>query len=75
MTELAAFGRFDEVTAVDRRGSFWRAAVTLAAADVTLARARIVFRGGPEYSARQIEYFRGRSAPGVFSRMFPNYAT
>ncbi len=74
MTELAAFGRFDEVTAVDRRGSFRRAAVTLAAADVTLAQASIVFRGGPEYSARQIEYFRGRSAPGVFSRMFPNYA-
>jgi hypothetical protein len=74
VTQIAAFGRFDEVTSVDRRGSFRRTAVTLAAADVTLARASIVFRGGPEYSARQIEYFRGRAAPGVFSRMFPNYA-
>jgi hypothetical protein len=74
LTELAVFGRFDDVTAVDRRGSFRRAAVTLAAGDLTLAQATIVFRGGPEYSARQIPYFRGRTAPDVFSRMFPNYA-
>ncbi len=73
-TELTVFGRFDEVTRVDRRGSFRRTAVTLAAADVVIARASIVFRGGPEYSARQIGYFQGRTAPDVFSRMFPNYA-
>ena len=74
VTDLVAFGRFQDVTRVDRRGAFRRTVVTLTAADVVLARASVVFRGGPEYSARQIEYFRRRTSPAVFSRMFPNYA-
>jgi len=73
--EVVAAGRFEEVAPVDRRRTFWRTAVTLGAGDGRLlARAAIVFRGGPEYSARQLDYFQPRTAPGVFRRMFPNYA-
>jgi hypothetical protein len=72
---LVAAGRFDTVAAVDRRRAFWRTESALMTADgVVLARASIVFRGGAEYSGRQVEYFRSRTAPDVFRRMFPNYA-
>jgi len=51
-----------------------RTETTLLGADgAPLARASIVFRGGADYSARQIEYFRPRSRPKIFRRMFPNY--
>ena len=74
-TPLIAAGRFDAVTPVDRRRTFWRTESALLTADGTLlARGSIVFRGGPEYSSRQLGYFRGRTAPDVFGRMFPNYA-
>ena len=70
--EVVAAGRFDDVTPVDRRRTFWRTAVALMRPDGRpLARAAIVFRGGPEYSVRQIPYFRSRTAPEVFKRMFP----
>jgi hypothetical protein len=39
-----------------------------------IATASIVFRGGAEYSERQMEYFRPRTPPEVFHRMFPNHA-
>ena len=73
--EIVAAGRFEDVAAVDRRGTFWRAVVALSRADGRpLARAAIVFRGGPEYSVRQMPYFRSRTAPEVFRRMFPGHA-
>ena len=39
-----------------------------------LATAAIVFRAGADYSARQMTYFRSRTDPEVFARMFPAYA-
>jgi hypothetical protein len=72
--EIAAAGRFADVVAVDRRKTFWRTAVALTGPDGRpLARAAIVFRGGAEYSERQIPYFRPRTPPEVFRRMFPNH--
>jgi hypothetical protein len=38
-----------------------------------VATASIVFRGGAEYSGRQMAYFRPRTPPDVFRRMFPNH--
>jgi hypothetical protein len=73
--EIAAAGRFADVVAVDRRKTFWRTAVALTGpAGRSLARATIVFRGGAEYSERQIPYFRPRTPSDVFRRMFPNHA-
>jgi hypothetical protein len=72
---LVAAGRFDAVTAVDRKRSFWRSETALLGADGTvIAGASIVFRGGADYSTRQMEYFRSRTPPEIFRRMFPNYA-
>jgi hypothetical protein len=72
---LLAAGRFDAVTPVDRRRTFWRTRVVLCAGDgATLATAAIVFRAGVDYSARQMTYFRARTEPEVFARMFPAYA-
>ena len=69
---LVAAGRFADVTPIDRKRTFWRTESTLATASGRLlARGSIVFRGGPEYSARQIPFFKSRTAPDVFSRMFP----
>ena len=71
---VVAAGRFDRVTRVDRKGTFWRSELALGtAAGKTLATASIIFRGGPEYSERQIPYFRSRAPIEVFRRMFPNY--
>jgi hypothetical protein len=71
---LVVAGRFADVTPIDRRRTFWRTEPALLAADGTvLARAAVVFRGGPEYSASQMEYFRVRTSPDIFRRMFPNY--
>jgi len=70
--EIVAAGRFGDATPVDRRQTFWRTTVALMQSDGRpLARAAIVFRGGPDYSVRQIPYFRSRTAPDVFRRMFP----
>ena len=72
---VVAAGRFDRVTRVDRKGAFWRSELALGtAAGKTLATASIIFRGGPEYSERQMPYFRSRAPLEVFRRMFPNYA-
>ncbi len=72
---LIAAGRFDRVAPVDRKGAFLRTETTLMAADGRLcATASIVFRGGGEYSARQMDYFRRRTAPEIFRRMFSNHA-
>jgi hypothetical protein len=72
---LTAVGRFADVAPVDRRRTFWRTRAGLLAADGTpLALASIVFRPGPEYSARQMPFFRARTDPAVFARMFPGYA-
>ena len=71
--EVVCAGRFEEVLPVDRRRTFWRVPVTLSTgAGRLLAVASIVFRGGPEYSGRQLEYFRARVTPEVFRRMFPS---
>ena len=71
---LLAAGRFDEVQPVDRKRTFWRTTTALCDAGGTrLATATIVFRGGPEYSARQVPFFRSRTAEATFGRMFPNY--
>jgi hypothetical protein len=68
-------GRFDAVTAVDRKRSFWRTETALLAADGSLiATASIVFRGGTDYSIPQMEYFSARTLPDIFRRMFPNHA-
>jgi len=73
--QLTAVGRFADVAPVDRRRTFWRTRAGLLAADGTpLALASIVFRPGPEYSARQMPFFRARTDPAVFARMFPGYA-
>jgi hypothetical protein len=72
---VVAAGRFDAVRPIDRRGAFWRTETALATASgAPLASASIVFRGGAEYSARQLAYFRARARPEVFRRMFPNHA-
>jgi hypothetical protein len=71
---LVAAGRFAEVTPVDRKRTFWRTETTLrAASGALIASASIIFRGGAEYSERQIPYFRSRTSPDVFRRMFPDY--
>ncbi|HEY7653728.1 MAG TPA: hypothetical protein VIG07_12990 [Methylomirabilota bacterium] len=72
---LVAVGRFDSVTPVDRRRAFWRTHSALLAADGTvLATAAIVFRAGADYSTRQMTFFRSRTDPEIFARMFPNHA-
>jgi hypothetical protein len=72
---LLASGRFDAVAPVDRRRTFWRTHCALLAADgEALATAAIVFRAGSDYSARQMGYFRSRTDPEVFARMFPTDA-
>jgi hypothetical protein len=72
---LLAGGRFDAVTPVDRRRTFWRTHATLFSGDgAPLATAAIVFRAGADYSARQMTYFRSRTEPDIFARMFPTYA-
>jgi hypothetical protein len=72
---LIAAGRFADVTPVDRKRTFWRTESALVTGDGALvATASIVFRGGAEYSARQMAYFRARTPAGVFRRMFPNHA-
>jgi hypothetical protein len=72
---LVAAGRFDAVTPVDRKRSFWRSETALLGAGGTvIASASIVFRGGADYSAPQMEYFRSRTPHEIFRRMFPNYA-
>ena len=72
---ITAVGRFADVTPVDRRRTFWRTRSGVLAADGTpLAIASIVFRPGPEYSARQMTFFRARTDPAIFARMFPGYA-
>jgi hypothetical protein len=72
---LAAGGRFADVTPIDRRRTFWRTESTLSAASgILLASASIVFRGGVDYSERQIPYFKPRTPPEIFRRMFPNYS-
>jgi hypothetical protein len=72
---LIGAGRFDAVEPVDRRRAFWRTETALMSSDgALLATAAIVFRAGPEYSARQMEYFRLRTPPEIFRRMFPNHA-
>ncbi|HYB43462.1 MAG TPA: hypothetical protein VEL75_16905 [Candidatus Methylomirabilis sp.] len=72
---LVASGRFDAMSPVDRKRTFWRTESALATADgAPVATASIVFRGGAEYSTRQMGYFRSRTPPDVFRRMFPNHA-
>ena len=71
---LLAAGRFADVTPIDRRRSFWRAVCDLSDLQGTpLASAVVVFRGGADYSARQVPYFRERTTAAAFARMFPNY--
>lgn len=71
---LVAAGRYAEVTPVDRKRSFWRTETALVTeAGEIVATASIVFRGGAEYSGRQMAYFRPRTPPDVFRRMFPNH--
>ena len=72
---LTAGGRFDAVTPIDRRRAFWRTHSALLAADgAVLATAAIVFRAGADYSTRQMSYFRARTDPEIFARMFPDHA-
>jgi hypothetical protein len=72
---LIASGRFADVAPVDRKRTFWRTESTLSTSSGTLiATASIVFRGGADYSERQMAYFKPRTPPEVFRRMFPNYA-
>jgi len=71
---VTAVGRFADVTPVDRRRTFWRTRSALLAADGTvLASAAIVFRAGANYSERQMAFFRSRTDPEIFERMFPNH--
>ena len=71
---LIAGGRFAEVTPIDKRRTFWRTETSLRTAPGRLlATGSIVFRGGPEYSERQIPYFKLRSTPETFREMFPAY--
>jgi acyl-coenzyme A thioesterase PaaI-like protein len=72
---LVATGRFADVSPIDRKRTFWRTESTLTTASGRLlATASIVFRGGADYSARQVPYFKSRTPIGIFQRMFPNYA-
>lgn len=72
---LVAAGRFADVTPVDRKRTFWRTESTLSTSSGTvIATASIVFRGGADYSERQMAYFKPRTPPEVFRRMFPNYS-
>jgi len=71
---LLAIGRFADVTPVDRQRTFWRTACALFdEGGRVLAEAAIVFRGGPEWSARQMPYFKARTDGATFGRMFPGY--
>lgn len=71
---LLAVGRLADVTPVDRKRTFWRTACALFdEGGRTLADATIIFRGGPEWSMRQIPYFKARADAAAFARMFPNY--
>jgi hypothetical protein len=71
---VTAAGRFADVAPVDRRRTFWRTRSALLAADgALLATAAIVFRAGADYSERQMAFFRSRTDPDVFARMFPNH--
>jgi len=73
---VRARGRFERVTPIDRNRTFWRVEPELLAADgALLATAAIVFRGGADYSERQLPYFRDRTLPETFRRMFPAYAS
>lgn len=73
--QLIASGRFADVTPIDRKRTFWRTESTLSTTSGTLiAAASIVFRGGADYSSRQMAYFKARTPPDVFRRMFPNYS-
>jgi hypothetical protein len=70
---LLAAGRFADVEPVDRKRTFWRTASALYdATGNVLATAAIVFRGGPEYSERQVPFFKSRTDATTFRRMFPN---
>jgi hypothetical protein len=72
---LVAAGRFADVTPIDKRRTFWRTETALTTADGTpCATASIVFRGGEAYSSRQLPYFRARTSPAIFRRMFPLHA-
>jgi len=72
---LVAAGRFADVTPIDRKRTFWRTESALSTASgAVIATASIVFRGGADYSERQMAYFKPRTPPDVFRRMFPNYA-
>ena len=72
---LVAAGRFADVVPIDKKRTFWRTETTLSTASgLLLATGSIVFRGGADYSARQIPYFKPRTPPAVFRRMFPNYS-
>lgn len=72
---LVAAGRFADVTPIDRKRTFWRTESTLSTSSGALiATASIVFRGGADYSSRQMAYFKPRTPPDVFRRMFPNYS-
>ena len=72
---LVAAGRFADVSPIDKKRTFWRTETTLSTASgLLLATGSIVFRGGTDYSARQIPYFKPRTPPTVFRRMFSNYS-
>jgi len=72
---LVAAGRFADVTPIDRKRTFWRTQCALSTASgAPIATAAIVFRGGADYSERQIPYFKSRTPAGIFRRMFPAYA-
>lgn len=72
---LVAAGRFVDVTPIDKKRTFWRTETTLTSASgLLLATGSIVYRGGTDYSTRQIPYFKPRTPPAVFRRMFPNYS-
>jgi hypothetical protein len=71
---VVAAGRFDRVAPVDRKRTFWRSELALGTSGgKVLATASIIFRGGAEYSALQIPYFRSRAPVDIFRRMFPNH--
>jgi hypothetical protein len=60
---------------MDRRRAFWRVeSALMTEAGAVLATASIVYRSGAEYSERQLDYFRARTAPALFRRMFPTHA-
>ena len=71
---LVAAGRFADVAPVDRKRTFWRTESTLSTASgKVLATASIVFRGGLDYSERQMAYFKPRTPAETFRKMFPNH--